>query len=316
MVFRNFLAATALAVLALPASASPLSSFYSSFWVLGDSLSDNGNLYALTGGTTPTSPPYYDGRFSNGPVWDEGIASDFATTKNFAFGGALASADTATGIPGLASQVGYLSAYKPVYGGRPLASILIGANDMFAAISDAAADQSNAGTILSTAASAAVASISSALDALGSLGIKNVEVWNLPDLGATPALNGNAGLAYLGSTATSLFNSGLSAMLAGRSGSGQTVGLVNLNGLLKSAETNPGTYGYTDVSTACVTTTSVCAAPDSHLFWDSVHPTEPGQQQMADLFAQVTPVPLPATGLLLIAGMGCIGTLRRRRRAA
>jgi outer membrane lipase/esterase len=34
--------------------------------VYGDSLSDNGNLYALMG--EPPSSPYWMGRFSNGPV--------------------------------------------------------------------------------------------------------------------------------------------------------------------------------------------------------------------------------------------------------
>jgi len=41
--------------------------------VFGDSLSDSGNLFAATMGTTPP-PPYYQGRFSNGPVWVEDLA--------------------------------------------------------------------------------------------------------------------------------------------------------------------------------------------------------------------------------------------------
>ena len=64
---------------------------YTSFWTLGDSLSDDGNLYAATGGKAPPAP-YFDGRFSNGPVWAEHVAADFAAkglaTGNFAYGGA------------------------------------------------------------------------------------------------------------------------------------------------------------------------------------------------------------------------------------
>ncbi|WP_419419823.1 SGNH/GDSL hydrolase family protein [Legionella sp. D16C41] len=39
--------------------------------VFGDSLSDNGNLYNYLWHYLPTSPPYYLGRFTDGPVWTE-----------------------------------------------------------------------------------------------------------------------------------------------------------------------------------------------------------------------------------------------------
>src|SRR4051812_23986271 len=44
---------------------------FTSQYSFGDSLSDNGNLYALTSRTQPASPPYYQGRFSNGPTFVE-----------------------------------------------------------------------------------------------------------------------------------------------------------------------------------------------------------------------------------------------------
>ena len=55
-----------------PAPAAPFSAIYA----FGDSLSDAGNAYIATGGATPVSPPYSDGRFSNGPVWVQDL-SDF-----------------------------------------------------------------------------------------------------------------------------------------------------------------------------------------------------------------------------------------------
>lgn len=39
--------------------------------IFGDSLSDNGNLYAKSLNKMPKSPPYFSGRFSNGPTWVE-----------------------------------------------------------------------------------------------------------------------------------------------------------------------------------------------------------------------------------------------------
>src|ERR1051325_6177463 len=56
--------------------------------VFGDSLSDNGNLFALSGNTYPP-PPYYLGRFSNGPVWVEDLAERLGVPlDDFAVGGA------------------------------------------------------------------------------------------------------------------------------------------------------------------------------------------------------------------------------------
>lgn len=45
-------------------------------FMFGDSLSDTTNLFALTGGQLPfTSPPYFEGRFSNGPLWVETLVN-------------------------------------------------------------------------------------------------------------------------------------------------------------------------------------------------------------------------------------------------
>jgi phospholipase/lecithinase/hemolysin len=61
--------------------------------VFGDSLSDNGNLYEYMHRQMPLSPPYYKGRFSNGPVWVELLAQKYyahdlaAHLLDYAFGG-------------------------------------------------------------------------------------------------------------------------------------------------------------------------------------------------------------------------------------
>lgn len=66
----------------------------------GDSLSDNGNIYSMTQKASkaipmipiiPKNPPYYDGRFSNGPVWleDLAVAMDVPLTDH-AYGGSWA----------------------------------------------------------------------------------------------------------------------------------------------------------------------------------------------------------------------------------
>src|SRR6266536_3488274 len=68
--------------------------------VFGDSLSDTGNVLAVTepvlAEAIPISPPYFQGRFSNGPVWVDILAERLDLPlrpflqggTNFAFGGA------------------------------------------------------------------------------------------------------------------------------------------------------------------------------------------------------------------------------------
>lgn len=58
----------------------------------GDSLTDNGNLHAIIS-IMPKTPPYYVGRFSNGPVWSDKVSQYFLSkyaipSANYAVGGA------------------------------------------------------------------------------------------------------------------------------------------------------------------------------------------------------------------------------------
>ncbi|KAJ9075881.1 hypothetical protein DSO57_1031476 [Entomophthora muscae] len=48
---------------------------FGAVYVFGDSISDNGNLYRLKDKAIPSTQLYYEGRFSNGPVWVEYLAN-------------------------------------------------------------------------------------------------------------------------------------------------------------------------------------------------------------------------------------------------
>ncbi|MCF6764886.1 SGNH/GDSL hydrolase family protein [Thiotrichales bacterium 19S3-7] len=63
---------------------------FSRILVFGDSLSDTGKMYDKSLGTVPaehptfqwSTPLYYDGRFSNGPVWIDYLKSDYSMAEN------------------------------------------------------------------------------------------------------------------------------------------------------------------------------------------------------------------------------------------
>ena len=83
--------------------------------VFGDSLSDTGNVFISSGG--PPSPPYFDGRFSNGPVTVERVADRLGLPApspsliggtNFARGGAETGPGFGSiGTPNLGTQIGF-----------------------------------------------------------------------------------------------------------------------------------------------------------------------------------------------------------------
>lgn len=55
---------------------------YSKIVFFGDSLTDNGNLYRDLFKLLPKSPPYYEGRFTNGKVWAEYVADYYEKSHN------------------------------------------------------------------------------------------------------------------------------------------------------------------------------------------------------------------------------------------
>src|SRR5262245_57720039 len=128
----------AVAVL-IPGSASahrPIVPFGKPVYVLGDSLSDTGNLQALQG---PNDPPYDPYRASNGPIWVDGVASLLRTSirpsssggTNLSFAGAtLATANkwdwTRSGEEMVQEIIGEDGAVDP----RATYVIVLGVNDL------------------------------------------------------------------------------------------------------------------------------------------------------------------------------------------
>ena len=154
---KNFLTAAACVVaFSAPASASSITDFFTGFYSLGDSLTDDGK-FGLAGSGGLLEPPSFGGRFTNGLTWSEYIEDSFAAaghdSRNYALGAATASPTNFVN-PGplgtLEKQVAAFTAelLAPIVpplrnpGDNPLVSLWFGANDIFQGQSATAAARS------------------------------------------------------------------------------------------------------------------------------------------------------------------------------
>lgn len=236
-------------------------------YVFGDSLSDTGVAYRLSGGSYPPSPPYYRGRFSNGPVWVEDLAEALqlpsAQVSNFACGGATTSASGAF-PPGLLAQVQAFvqtraAQASPTVEPDALYVLWAGANDYFQGVSSASGPVDN---------------IRSAIAALAQAGAKRILVANLPDLGQLPSTRSGSQSAALNALSEA-HNRGLRQSLKVLLQEYPDLALATLdvNALYRQAASNPAQFGLSNVLTACFAGVQGCRQPDQYLFWDDIHPT-------------------------------------------
>ncbi|MBL8350360.1 MAG: SGNH/GDSL hydrolase family protein [Burkholderiaceae bacterium] len=320
---RMLAAATIAASWAVTANAAS----FQSLVVFGDSLSDNGNAGALTANYFPPSvnPPgvyYYPGRFSNGPVAAEYMASALgATLHDHAVGGATTgtlnynyevnspgylASFPALATTGMAAQVAGFS-MGSLNPSRTLFMLWGGPNDIFLELSKTVPD-------LSAAIGGAMHNIAGEIQTLALQGASHFFVPNMPDLGKTPEAVANPdptvapGLTFI----SNQFNAALAATLQGVQLAlpGATVYSFDtaayMNGVIAGAPGN----GYSDVTHGCL---FAGAAPDctGFLYYDSVHPTTAAHAQLGSAFAAA--VPEPETYALMLGGLALLAVWARRR---
>jgi phospholipase/lecithinase/hemolysin len=258
----------ALCAMLLPLTAQAKTPF-SQIVIFGDSLSDTGNTFQATG--IPPSPPYFQGRASNGPLWVEYLADDLGLSSdrrtNYAFLGATSGKDNTAPLPpntpplpGLQQQLKNFKAQNTKADRRALYVIWVGANDYLGGgVTDPFVPVNN---------------ITSAVSTLASYGAKNILVVNLPDLGRIPATRNNVETANNLNALTQFHNVGLAATLKVLSRKTDTnIVSVDVNSLFRRAIANPSEFGLTNVTDACLTQAGVCSNPNAYLFWDNLHPT-------------------------------------------
>lgn len=295
------------------AQATPLR--FEGVFHFGDSLADIGKTYALTDETFPPSPPYFEGRFSNGPVWAEYISRGFEKRNlpnaNFAFGGSKARPDPFP-PPDLGEQIGGFSLIAPLVADLDtVATIITGNNDVLQAV-----ERPDIEAVAAEAAEAVVAGAA----ALHGLGIDHVLLFNMVPLELIPRFTTvEPQFAEQAAKGAEAFNSTLAALTPGLIASGLPVTTIDLNALFLELIADPGGSGYDNATDPCLTITlagpSICADPDRWVFWDNVHPTAAVHRQIAGIVsAEIAPVPLPLPAALMLSGLFGMIVLRHSGR--
>jgi phospholipase/lecithinase/hemolysin len=255
---------------------------FSHLFVFGDSLSDTGNYYCLSGGSPP--PPYAEGRFCNGLIWVEYLAAslemEYQPADNFAVGGATTGTlnynDGFAGkeYPGLCDEIATFQAMSPLSEPeRALWVVEAGANDFFLALAN--------GTSPATLIGNGVNNTVAAIQQLWSAGARFILVMNVPDLGVTPLAHslGEGGPLML-TQLTAAYNQALDLALAHLAQAGIPTIRLDAFAVLDEMVNTPAAYGFTNITTPCLLAPPG-TSPAQFLFWDPVHPTTGAHKVLA-----------------------------------
>lgn len=302
---------------------------FSDLVIFGDSLSDTGNLSLFSGGFYPkagTTQPYDGGRYSNGLLWTELLATGLGQAGDAApylAGGnnyAWAGARTGTGgsPPGLLDQTTAWAATHVADAGA-LYVLVGGGNDMRDSRTIASGISSLDNAYRQSAAELAIANLKGSLGILAASGAKNVLVSNIPDLGNTPEAM-FSGVSAASSDATNRFNLLMPSLLSYGASAGLNMSFLDMAGATAAVRANPAAFSITNIDLPCAgfigTGGTSCA---TSAFSDVLHPSARAHEIIAAVAFTalgVTPVPEPETVALMLAGLLVVANAARRKQAA
>lgn len=256
-------------------------------FVFGDSLSDTDNSFTFTKGFIPPSPPYFNGRFSNGAVAVEILAAQpnsgltLDPNNNFAFGGATTGRsnsnedDLGVDLPGLQDQIDEFAARVGAGGAdaNGLYIVWAGPNNFLDTLGGSVpADPAvllQQGTI----------DLITATKTLENLGANDIVLPNMVNLGRLPATEGTRTEATAISKA---FNASVALALGNLEFDVTEVDLFSAG---EAVAANPGNFGFTNVTDPLLflqLSLTPPSNPEQFFFWDQFHPTTQGHAVFAD----------------------------------
>lgn len=328
-----------LACLIAAFSSATLAGPYTGLVVFGESLSDSGNNAIvfdyvlgppLPAGTLRTpvpipSPsfipdfPYASGRYSNGPVWAEQLASGLgvAAAPSMAGGSDYAFAGARSGPSGSSfpySVRDQAAMFLDQNGGKApsgnLYALQAGGNDVRDAFAALAAEGDPGPLLFSS-----VSTIVTVLNQLAAAGAEHLLLLNVPNLGAAPAITALGPVASEAATGIAVaFNQALASTLSQLPApAADNIELLDLFALQSRIFSNPSFYGFNDLTSACAFSAACIADPSAAFFWDGVHPTASVHALIGQEALALAVIPLPGTALLLALGLSVLALARHRR---
>ena len=272
---KHLLRVIAMLILAASVARADAQSF-SAIYVFGDSFCDTGNIWLATGGSAPPAP-YYEGRYSNGPLWVEQFAATLQLPvtpflvggTNYAFGGSQLLQNSY--IPSVPLELEF---YFYLHGGQadPNALYILegGINDVLLAQNISAAQL---GQNIATAIGALELQLSGA-------GARHFLIVNLPDVGLIPIALPNAAFASAASVSA---DSALQQIIANEQYlEGIQINLLDFYAVTEGVVSDPLHDGFSNILTPCLAADgTICDDPAHTFFWDAVHPTTAAQGLIA-----------------------------------
>ncbi len=279
--------------------------------IFGNSLSDTGNAFVLSTqvnpgcGPTPPNPPYFQGRFSNGPNWVDYTSQNLdVNVQNFAVGGAFSNGQNIYDPPfgvypmgGLFQQIGRFEAVDGKISSHQNVVLEIGNNDFLRVLQIGPSAANFTLTTLQV-----LQDIGGTIPVLQDLGAERIIVWNLPPLGDAPLFNNpvfglqNTGLNAVYNQVAESYNENLLSVVRSSNllaEGHKTAYYFDVNSVFGDIRQDFINEGVNPVTTLYASNLGICSptaiplvAPGTEtIFMDQVHPSTEAWRRFAREFS-------------------------------
>lgn len=316
---------------------------YSLMYVFGDSYSDVGN-YSVSQSSS-RSPYAYEGRWSNGKLWNEYLAEKLGMNaptiskeymhgdspeegqNNFAYAGARSEKNNLSEIPTVYEEIHGLPEHELyLYVGFDRYGVNFSENDLvlvWGGINDVVFwdDVIFEGYESSDYGKESAQNMANRVHELINMGAKNLVVLNLPNLAHLPIASEDVEWRPVWfEEGTQAFNetfaNEINALAEMYKDEGVRITQVDISALFDSIMGDPLAYGFEDTKNELIVALAENENldQDKYLFFDEMHPTTAGHKVIADAVYDAMTVPEPSTyaaifGFFALAFAAC----RRRK---